>query len=210
MSAVDVLLRERRDLCDTLAEVGPDAPTLCAGWRTADLAAHLVARERRPDAGPGIIFGGPFARHTQQVMDRVKAGGYETMLATLRNGPPRWFRIGPLASANVVENWVHHEDVRRPNGHGPRPPAPDTDDILWASLRMSALIARRRVNRAGLVLRTPDGRRRAVKDAEPRVTITGAPGELVLFMTGRQDAADVTYDGEPDAVALVRAVKLGL
>ncbi len=43
MTAVDVLLKERAALCDALAETGPEAPTLCAGWLTADLAAHLLA-----------------------------------------------------------------------------------------------------------------------------------------------------------------------
>ena len=51
MSATDVLLKERAALCDTLAAVGAEAPTLCEGWLTADLAAHLLAREKRPDAG---------------------------------------------------------------------------------------------------------------------------------------------------------------
>src|SRR5215467_11727435 len=57
---------ERAALCALFDETGPQAPTLCAGWRTADLAAHLVLRERRPDAAVGIL-GGPLARHTQRV-----------------------------------------------------------------------------------------------------------------------------------------------
>ena len=47
--------RERAALCDLFAEVGPDAPTLCAGWTTRDLAAHLLVRERRPWASAGIV-----------------------------------------------------------------------------------------------------------------------------------------------------------
>src|SRR5882762_622635 len=38
-------LVERRELCDLFLELGPDAPTLCEGWTTLDLAAHLVLRE---------------------------------------------------------------------------------------------------------------------------------------------------------------------
>ena len=45
---------ERALFADLLAEVGPDAPTLCGDWTTRDLAAHLVVRERRLDATPGI------------------------------------------------------------------------------------------------------------------------------------------------------------
>ena len=32
----------------------PRLPTLCAGWRSADLAAHLLTRERRPDTALGM------------------------------------------------------------------------------------------------------------------------------------------------------------
>src|ERR1700743_2358756 len=51
---------ERLALCALLDRTGPDAPTLCEGWRTGDLAAHLVLREHRPDAAVGIM-GGPLA-----------------------------------------------------------------------------------------------------------------------------------------------------
>jgi uncharacterized protein (TIGR03085 family) len=46
---------ERAALLDLLTGVGPDAPTLCEGWTTHDLAAHLVVRERRPHAVPGLV-----------------------------------------------------------------------------------------------------------------------------------------------------------
>jgi len=210
VTATDLLLRERGALCDTLVAVGPDAPTLCTRWLTADLAAHLLAREKRPDAGPGIIVPGPFARHTQRVMDQYKGKGYDSMMTELRAGPPRLFRVGPMASVNVIENWIHHEDVRRANGQGPRPADPELDEALWNSLKTSAFMARRKVKGAGLALRTPDGREREVKTLEPRVVVTGAPGELVLFMSGRQEAADVTFDGTNEAVALIRATQLGI
>ena len=44
---------ERTALCDLFLAVGPDAPTLAGEWTTRDLAAHLVVRERRPDAAAG-------------------------------------------------------------------------------------------------------------------------------------------------------------
>ena len=210
MTAVDVLLKERAALCDTLVDTGPEAPTLCVGWLTADLAAHLLAREKRPDAAAGIILPGPFARHMQKVMEEYKAKGYDRMITELRSGPPKYFRVGPMATANVVENWIHHEDVRRANGQGPRPPDPEVDEILWASLKTSSFMAKRKLKGVGLLLKTPDGRERLVKQADPFVVIAGAPGELVLFMSGRQEAADVHYDGTPEAVATVRATKLGI
>ena len=58
MTNRDLAQLERGRLCDLLLVVGPDHPTLCEGWTTADLAAHLVIRERKPLAGPGIVAGG--------------------------------------------------------------------------------------------------------------------------------------------------------
>src|SRR5699024_11776445 len=46
---------ERRQLADLFRQVGPDAPTLCEGWTTRDLAVHLVLRENRPDAAGGMF-----------------------------------------------------------------------------------------------------------------------------------------------------------
>ena len=57
---------ERLALCALLDQTGPQAPTLCEGWTTGDLAAHLVLREHRPDAGAGVM-GGPLAGYTRRV-----------------------------------------------------------------------------------------------------------------------------------------------
>jgi uncharacterized protein (TIGR03085 family) len=210
MSATDVLLAERAALCDTLADVGPDAPTLCEGWLTLDLAAHLIAREARADAALGLLLPGPFARHLQTVMDHYKERGYDALVGMLRTGPPKLHRMGPLAAANVNENFVHHEDVRRPAGLGPRELDAETDAILWKMLGFGRRIAKRRLKGAGLVLRTPDGRECVVSDAQPRVTVTGAVGELVLFMSGRKEAAEVEHEGDHEAVAIVLATRFGL
>ena len=94
---------ERQVLCDLLSEVGPDARTLCAGWRTRHLAAHLVLRERRPDVGPGLVLGGSFARHTARVTERL-AGRSEwdrlvgRLSCQLRAGPVVWRSIPHLAA----------------------------------------------------------------------------------------------------------------
>lgn len=60
-------LVERAQLCDLFDELGPDAPTLCEGWRTTELAAHLWTREHRIDAGPGLLGRGPFAGYTARL-----------------------------------------------------------------------------------------------------------------------------------------------
>ncbi|HWM99593.1 MAG TPA: maleylpyruvate isomerase family mycothiol-dependent enzyme, partial [Streptosporangiaceae bacterium] len=62
---------ERSALCALLDKTGPDAPTLCEGWTTGDLAAHLVLRERRLDAAAGVA-GGPLAGYTARVQQRIR------------------------------------------------------------------------------------------------------------------------------------------
>lgn len=210
MNATEVLMRERAELCDTLERYGPDAATLCAGWRTLDLAAHLVAREARADAALGLVLPGPFAAHMRRVMDGYKRKGYDALVAMLRSGPPWLHRTGPLATANVNEVFIHHEDVRRANGEGPRVLGADLDAIEWRMIGLGARLARRRVKGAALVLRTPDGRERTVSRHGPTVTLTGSPGELAFFMAGRKEAAEVTHDGDPAAVAIVLAANLGI
>lgn len=81
MAPESLAQQERETLCDLFAELGPDAPTLCAGWVTADLAAHLVARERRPDSGPGLVWP-PLAGHTERVRRSLKdRTPWETLIA---------------------------------------------------------------------------------------------------------------------------------
>src|ERR1700675_1930561 len=90
--------RQRHTLCDLFEELGPAAPTLCEGWRTADLAAHLVVRERRPDSGPGLVWP-PLASYT----DNGRRAGrgrpsWEKLVETVRRGPPLLLRPfdGPM------------------------------------------------------------------------------------------------------------------
>ncbi len=201
---------ERQALADLMLEVGPDAPTLCEGWTVADLAAHLVLRERRPDAAAGIVVPA-LADYTARVQRIVRdARPFRALVEQFRSGPPAPLRMLDEA-VNAVELFVHHEDVRRA---GDEPLAPRRLDarserLLWARLRWLSLLARRRVP-CGLTLEAPDVGRVVVRSGEPHVTLTGRPGELVLFMTGRQRAADVEADGPADAEAALRGARLGL
>jgi uncharacterized protein (TIGR03085 family) len=209
MTATAVLLKERAALCDSFDRYGANAPTLCAGWTTLDLAAHLVAREARSDAAAGLVFP-PLAKHLQHVMDRYKDRGFDALVAMLRTGPPWMHRTGPLATANVNENFIHHEDVRRASGEKPRVLDDEMDAILWRMLGFAARMSKKAVRGAALTLRTPDGRERVVSTDGGAVTMTGAPGELTLYMSGRKEAADVTLEGEHVAVAIVHAAGFGV
>jgi len=206
--AKQVLERERAALCDTLERLGPDAPTLCEGWTTADLAAHLVVRERNPLAGPGIVFGGPFASYTASAMEKEKAKGYEVLLATLRGGPPGYMK-STMAALNVNENWVHHEDARRANGDAPRPEDPDTAAVLTGVIRRTGKFGTRRIKPCGLALELPD-EMIILRAGHPTAVMHGATGECVLYLAGRRDAAVVTLDGDAAAIEILRTAKLGI
>ena len=114
MAVTDARL-EREALCDLFLDVGPDAPTLCEGWSTRDLAAHLIVRESRPDASVGLVFP-PAAKHGERVRLEVAGRPWSWLVDEVRGGPPRWNPMGipPIEKlANTSEFFVHHEDVRR-------------------------------------------------------------------------------------------------
>jgi uncharacterized protein (TIGR03085 family) len=192
--------RERAELADLLAELGPDAPTCCAGWDTAHLAAHLVVRDRRPDALPGFgleLLDPRLAAWSHRLEDRLRSStGYRAVVDRVRSGPPRWLPMGwPVVSAalNTTEYVVHHEDVRRAQpGWAPRalPRAPQ--DELW---RTVAFFARRAASSVpgALVLRRSDapGVEKRTGSGQPVTTVTGEPLELLLWTGGRREVARV-------------------
>ena len=205
--------RERSALVDTLRTVGPDAPTLCAGWTTRDLAAHLVVRERRLDATPGIALGF-LAGYTAKVQDQTaKSTSWDDLVQLVATGPPVYSPFKLLdAVANFGEMFIHHEDVRRAAGPqgGWQPRALDESTVA-ALGRQLGLLSRMTLAKqpAQVVLGTPDGQRIARVGRGDEVTVTGDVPELVLFVAGR-DAARIEFDGDPHAVAAVRAARRGL
>ena len=202
--------RERRALVDTLRTVGPDAPTLCAGWTSRDLAAHLVIRERRLDAVPGIVI--PFlSGYTARVQNHLaQSTSWDELVEMVSAGPPLYSPFKLLDPVvNVAEMFIHHEDVRRAvDGWQPRA----LDESIVASLRRPlGLMSRMTLAKAPaqVVLQTPAGQRIARVGRGDTVTVTGEPQELLLFVAGR-DAVQVEFDGDPDTIAAVRAARQGL
>jgi uncharacterized protein (TIGR03085 family) len=195
---------------DTLRAVGPDAPTLCDGWKTRDLAAHLVVRERRLDATPGIMV--PFlSGYTAKVQDKVvQSTSWDDLVDKVASGPPIYspFKLlDPLA--NVGEMFIHHEDVRRAvAGWEPRVLDESVVSVLRRQLGLMSRVTLAKVP-TQVVLRTPSGRQIARVGRGDAVTVTGEPPELLLFATGR-DAARVDFDGDPQSVAAVRSAPRGL
>ncbi|MFD4610231.1 TIGR03085 family metal-binding protein [Streptomyces sp. NPDC088337] len=205
--------RERLLLADLLETAGPEAPTLCEGWLTRDLAAHVVVRERRPDAAGGVLIK-PLAPRLQKVLEEYAAKPYEELIQLIRTGPPRFspFQLKQLdEAANTVEFYVHTEDVRRAQPDwSPRDLDPVFQETLWSRLERTARLLGRGIP-TGLVLRRPDGRTAVAHRGTPVVTVTGEPSELLLFAFGRQNAARVEKVGDQDAIAkLTETKQLGL
>ncbi|HET8643582.1 MAG TPA: TIGR03085 family metal-binding protein [Pseudonocardiaceae bacterium] len=205
---------ERAALIDLLEELGPDAPTLCAGWQTRDLAAHLIVRERRLDAAPGVLLK-PLAGLTDRAMRQYATMPWPKVVGLLREGPPRWspFSIGAVsARVNLGEFFVHHEDVRRGrSGWQPREPHAHRDAALFKLLRTGGRVLYRN-SPVGIVARRPDGTEHTARAARPgqrSVVIIGEPGELVLHAFGR-DAVRVEFEGDPADVRALAATRRGI
>ncbi len=205
-----VARQERAALVTTMRGVGPEQPTLCGAWTTRDLAAHLVIRERRLDAAPGILLP-KFAGYTERVQNQVSAEkDWNVLLDEIASGPPLFSPFKLLDPfVNVAEMFIHHEDVRRAvGGWEPR----ELDEATTSTLaRQVSLMARMAMSKAPghVVLRTPEGKTLTTIGKGPTVEVTGAPGELLMFISGR-DEANVAFSGDDDAVSAVRAGRGGL
>jgi len=204
---------ERRRFADELLAVGPDVDTLCEGWTARDLAAHVVLRDRRPDAAAGVIVSA-LSGYTDKVQDKIAGQKWERIVDQVRSGPPIWSptRIDKVDRlANTTEFFVHLEDVRRAQPDwAARTLDDDLADDLYAALRRSAKMFARKAP-AGITLEPDGGRAHVVaNDAEPMVTVRGPVGELVLWIFGRQGHALVEYDGPDDAVEALRSASFGL
>jgi uncharacterized protein (TIGR03085 family) len=207
--------QERLALCDLFEELGSDAATLLEGWTAHDLAAHIVLRERDLIAGPCILLPGPFQRFAERRRVRLaETREFGWLVGRIRSGPPPgFFRIGWVRSfPNLNEFFVHHEDVRRANGLGPRPAlTPAFEAALWRNVRRGSRYLSRRLRPVGLEIAcTGTNEQITVRTGEPMVRLTGSSGELLLYLFGRQAAAQVEVTGPAEAVATVHRTHFGM
>ncbi|WP_042507614.1 MULTISPECIES: TIGR03085 family metal-binding protein [Streptomycetaceae] len=204
--------RERLLLADLLESAGPDAPTLCEGWTTRDLAAHVVVRERRGDAAAGIVVP-QLAARGERIRKEYAEKPYGELIQLIRTGPPKMspFAVKQIDEvSNSVEFFVHAEDVRRAQPDwSPREVDPVFAEALWKRLEKGSRLLGRGAP-VGLVLRRPNGQTAVARRGTPVVTVTGEPAELTLFVFGRQSAARVSLDGEKEAVGRLETAKLGI
>lgn len=197
-AAGSLAVHERRALADLLAELGPDAATCCEGWTTAHLAAHLVVRDRRPDALPGYALEmvprlarlGSWAHRVEDAARTRRS--YADLVEQVRAGAPRWSPLTwpGLDQLDVPEFVIHHEDVRRAQpGWVPRELPATVQDRLWTP---TTLYARRSAGRQGVVLRRTDRPGVEARIGAGGRTVEGEPLELLLWAAGRRHVAKVT------------------
>ncbi len=193
--------QERNALCDALAEVGPDAPTLCEGWTAHDLAAHVWCRENDPAAAPGMFIPA-LAEVTESRMEQVKRRWhFPELVEQIRRGPRpiSLFAVPVLDElANTTEFFVHTEDVRRPAGLPPRDKGQDFEDHVAKGLNTTAKALFRKAPCGIMLERTDRPQRLRVKAGDTTVIIVGKPSELLLFAFGRMADADVQLVGPPE------------
>ncbi|HEX3823173.1 MAG TPA: TIGR03085 family metal-binding protein [Mycobacteriales bacterium] len=201
--------QERQTLVGVLTELGPDAPTACTGWATADLAAHLYVRERRADAMPGVVLPGALAAHTDRVMASVlRVHSYDHVVGRIAAGPPLALR--PFdETLNLFEFFVHTEDVRRTNGLGQRDLPVELERLMWRRLRPMLRLSLRRVRNVQVEFVTAHGDR-IVIGSGPTVRLLAPVGELALYAYNRKPIAEVDTSGDPAALGRLEAARLGV
>lgn len=200
--------KERENLAHLLLEKGPDAPTLCEGWTTADLAAHLYLRERKPHLAAGYFLPA-LSQSTKNSQAKVKQRPFNDVVKEWAAGPPVFMK--PVDKAmNTSEHFIHHEDVRRGGGEVvPREFSRVVESELMKAAKLMGLMA---LNSSAVpvVLTPPNhpsvtlGGKRGVVDRGDRVVrVSGEPGELLLWVTGR-DAVEVSIDGDERDIQKVK------
>jgi uncharacterized protein (TIGR03085 family) len=207
---MSVVAKERAALADLFDKVGPDEPTRCEGWDTEDLLIHLLVRERRADAQPGLYLS--FAKPwTDKVKGDFRARGWSELVKEFRGGPGRLNPVswGPVDELiNAGEYFIHHEDVRRGRpGWEPRKLDEETTRYLDKGVRSAYLRYSVRKAGVGVAAVLPGGDRVELRKGEPEAIVTGEPGEILIWSSGRP-AARVEITGDAGAVAALDRVGL--
>lgn len=197
---------ERAALAALVTQLGPDHPTVLPGWTNRDLIVHLVLRENRPDAALGMFLS-PLAGRLQAVTEEYEQRDFHELVSEWASGPRR---ANPLRYTkqvfNVLEHFVHHEDVRRSlPGWRPRELSEADQRTLHGPFRLAAKMLLKNstcpvaLEPAGLP-RIVVADKRGVSAAGDRVVhVSGPIGELVLWAYFRE-AVDIQIQGDIDRI----------
>lgn len=202
---------ERAALCDLALEIGEDAPTLCGDWSVKDLVVHLLVRERSLVGSPGIVVP-VLSGLTDKVSERYARADLALLVDQLRKPRITWAAVGPVdALANSAEFFVHHEDIRRAQPDWkPRELSAGQERMLW---RIASMSGRGLVRPAGVpvaIERAGDGARAVLRRGADPAVVRGAPSEVVMFLYGRNQLADLEFSGPAERVEKLKQAKLGI
>jgi uncharacterized protein (TIGR03085 family) len=203
---------ERLRLCDTALVVGPDAPTLSGEWNVRDLLAHLVVRDSDPVGGPGIVLP-PFAFLTERRMRSIARADFAHLVERVRR-PAVWApaRLPQLDKAlNTLEFFVHHEDIRRAQPvWAPRELTVGEQKQLWKAIGYAGRGLVRSTGVPVAIRWEETGVETTLRRGERPVMVTGDPGEITLFLFGRDQVSGLAFDGPPPHVTKLRHAGLGI
>lgn len=104
---------------DGLDEQGWAQPSLCRGWTVADVAAHLVSGARTTHTGFMVaLLRARFDFDHANTAGVKREGGRppDQLLRRLREVAPRTSTPPAPLDSRLVEEIVHGEDIRRPQG----------------------------------------------------------------------------------------------
>ncbi|WP_024289103.1 TIGR03085 family metal-binding protein [Kocuria palustris] len=193
---------ERRHLAALLRRVGPDAPTLCEGWVTRDLAVHLIERDSRPDLIAGTVL--PkipvLSKRAQEADAQLRRQDWGELVSKVEK--PALYspaRLGPLDKRmNTAEFFVHHEDVRRAQETWHRRQLLQEEERdLWAALKLMGKALLRPEQDSVLLVANGYGSVTGGKAKTSTVRIVrGTPSELLLWAFGRREQAEVAITDE--------------
>jgi uncharacterized protein (TIGR03083 family) len=204
--AIDAERGSLAGLLDDLSEREWETPSLCAGWRVRDVAAHLTLAQMGtfPAVVAAVRAGGNFNRmvHDTAVRQarRLPAKEYATRLRAMagsRRKAPGVSHLEPL-----IDVLVHGQDIAIPLGRSrPMPPAAAAaaSDRVWPSL-----FPWRAERKLG-------GFRLAATDCDwsggDGLLVEGPIGAILLLLTGRR-AGLVQLSG-PGVLELVAGAGAG-
>jgi uncharacterized protein (TIGR03085 family) len=211
---------ERAALADLFVELGPEQPTLCEGWDTGDLLAHLLIRERQVFAAAGT-----WIKPLEGLTARVSAGysrrPWTEQIEMYRAGPPGFspFAWGSLdEKGNGMEMFIHHEDARRgqPDWQ-PRALDEATKDQLLRMITSALVLHRLKKIGVPVTARLLDepgqrdmpivlvpSKKLDIVNTPPGVVLHGGVGEILLWLSGRSEVR-IDFEGATTDVAAVRA-----
>ena len=202
---------ERAALCDTALQVGEDQPTLCEGWDVKDLVVHLLVREG--SIGAVGIAVPKLEKLTERSSRRIGSRDFSVLVERLRKGPPR-FSIYSLPKAdpmlNSLEYLVHHEDIRRAQpSWTARALGDDVEKTVWSMAKTAGKGLTRGMSVGVVAENATTGSKVTLSSGSPEATVRGLPSEVMLYLFGRKEQADVELLGDDEAVAALSDKSLG-